>query len=70
MNCAYWIRRDEALPEDEYVIVFHVKWRKVYHLCFGYFFRGDFIEKNPFKVWKKTDIDYWMPIPVLPKGSR
>ena len=70
MNCAYWIKRAEKLPEEDMMLVFHVKWRKAYHLCFGYFFRGNFIEKFSFKVWKKSDIDYWMPIPVLPKGSR
>ena len=62
-----WISRKDGLPEDWVVCVFHIKWRKPEDICFGKFWQGYFYEKDTGKIRKKTDIDYWMPIPVLPK---
>ena len=67
-NVAFWIKRAEMLPEEEMMLVFHIKHRKAYNLAWGYYFRGEFIERHPFKCWKRADVDYWMPIPLLPKG--
>ena len=67
VNVTHWFSRKESLPDDGVVCVFHVKHRKAYNLCYGYFFHDEFIEREPFKRWKKTDVDYWMPVPVLPE---
>ena len=61
----YWIHRKDMKPEDWTVCVFHLKWRKANDLCFGKYWQGYFYEQNG-KERKASDIDYWMPVPVLP----
>lgn len=63
----YWKARKEELPEDWTVCVYHLKWRKPNDLCFGKFWQGYFYEKCG-KERKSSDVDYWMPIPVLPES--
>ena len=63
----HWIARKERLPEDDTLCLFHIEWRKSYNVSFGFFWHGNFIEKDTCKMWRTYNVDYWMGIPLLPK---
>lgn len=65
----YWIARKDELPEDGVMCVFHVKWRKPDNICFGYY-AFDCFHEAPNTLYKKNQIDYWMPIPVFPEEEK
>ena len=65
----YWFDRKDVLPDDGIMCVFHKKRTKPYRILFGgYSERLGFWDKNSGKWYDKGKIDYWMPIPVLPKS--
>jgi len=68
MSYTWWHERKEDLPEDGVVCVFHRKRTKADNLKFGWYGFECFVEGNV--RYPKTQIDYWMPIPVLPEKER
>ena len=71
MNVSFWINRKDALPKDETMCVFHKKRTKPYRILFGgYSEQLGFWDKNSGKWYARADIDYWMPIPILPEEER
>ena len=59
-----WIKTSESLPEYCQDILFHVK---AWGIERGYFRNGTFEKSSNFDTWYPHYVDYWMPIPPLPK---
>ena len=72
MSYVCWMPRTDGLPDDGTVCAFHVVWRKDYSICFGFYLSGCFYEKvgraDPVAKFAASKVDYWLPIPILPKG--
>ena len=65
----YWIHRRDELPEDETMCVYHVKRTVAHRIHFGGYSEKlcSFLDQMTGKWYASGDVDYWMPIPILPE---
>lgn len=66
----YWTRSKDELPENAVICVFHRKRIRADRVHFGvYSEQFGFLDQSTGKWYTRGKIDYWMPIPVLPKSE-